>query len=1156
MRSIKKATSLLLVLTMLLSLMPAALAAEPTEDVENSAPISEMVEAVTPAAPADETADQAPVDEPANEVPADETPVDEVIDAETPAVETTDEDENAGIMVSSLLDIPSEWLSVELNDYMPWEFFNFPVAEIVRQAGIDTTDSIVLWTTSGEDDYKILDEDVTVDLTDVHYLNLIVGSADQFDKEHIKKYKVDNRFESPNRDIVRVDLCKNSEETRTKIENMQIDQHFGTYYDDNEIPILELEVLFSESGTDPIYMGLSLLEQYASNSTTVHFYDDFYESLDEIDPAKEITELFSADVSTTGGWELEYTPDIRSWHRSGTMVFDQDGKQTLCHFFFDIANCIWTTEVYLYAGDSLYRDREWRWDRFFVDGVRTVSFSVPYNKVPKSYRLCMHYDDDVEVGAEHIKYAVLGHYADVAAIEDAIESGKTQDIKSTLFVDGEQEAGYTIDSDCNKLQLTIVNVDGLIERLTIRIFLSYPVSGTYITDGEPYSLDPFFQVNGARAVMDPDTDPTDLMKNLGIVYVMPYQHDAYYHLGFQTILLSDPDVDLSTLMPTFYADDVQNVYVYKNGTSEKQVSGQSMQDFSNGPVQYSVSGSDERSLKNYWVTFVKKHAGGAKLFVNGANDPVGQLEDGKLRREVFLDNFYDDRHDIFIANVGDEELSGISVTLENAQNVKLDDYWTVIDGSVAKLAPFTKVWSSTSRSGDELDNIAKIRLLPDGVGAIGGTLTISADGQQPVVMELTGTAGDPQLITDAIPEAVKYVPYAALIQTTNRYSWNKVSFQIIDGALPDGLSLTENGEIYGVPKEAGTFTFTVRMRNSHYTFDTYEHTYTLTVADNTDANVDNATDEGYEILDRVPDLTSPQDVVFRSEGDLTAEFQDFWLDGEKMVRDTDYIAEDGSTKITIRAQTIASKGTGTHTISNEFRNSKGELKRAAQNYTYRRPGGSGGSSGGGGPSKPAAPTKPTQPKPQPQPSATPSALYKDVMTSAWYYEPVEWATKNGLMNGTGHQMFAPRLPISEAMVVTVLARLAKADLTAYADKHYPDIQPGTWYTGAAIWAKETGILPADGVFSAQPPCPRGDLALMLLRFLDQMGIEYAVSDQTIAIADADQMTDDQRTAFQTLAARGIFKGKGNGIMDPQGATTRAELATLLQRLSAQMKQSD
>ena len=63
---------------------------------------------------------------------------------------------------------------------------------------------------------------------------------------------------------------------------------------------------------------------------------------------------------------------------------------------------------------------------------------------------------------------------------------------------------------------------------------------------------------------------------------------------------------------------------------------------------------------------------------------------------------------------------------------------------------------------------------------------------------------------------------------------------------------------------------------------------------------------------------------------------------------------------------------------------------------------------------------------------------------------------------------------------------------------------------------------------------------------------YVIENREI-VSQFDQplgvMTQEENDAFQVLYQFGIFKGVGNYYMDPQGSTTRAQLAVLLHRLS-------
>ena len=315
-------------------------------------------------------------------------------------------------------------------------------------------------------------------------------------------------------------------------------------------------------------------------------------------------------------------------------------------------------------------------------------------------------------------------------------------------------------------------------------------------------------------------------------------------------------------------------------------------------------------------------------------------------REVYLTDYFKYRHDILIANVGSEALTGLKVELENAKNVALDNYWTLGGNGNDTLGAFTS--TSVRYTGDHVDmpNLAKVRLVPDGEGEISGTLVISADGQEPVEIELQGYAEDPHFTTDELSDAVKYVPYSYMLATSNIHQETTETYKITDGELPEGLSLNAaTGEIYGVPLETGEFTFTVKVTYSKAEFLPSLEEFTLTVLDNTNQNVHDASDAGYEVKEYLGTemaqgtydylISGLSDELFVSNG-LYDEFVGLWLNGEKLVDGVDFTKVSGSTRMTIRSQTFQNKGrSGINTIAAEFRTGSGStkvLKRTAQNF--------------------------------------------------------------------------------------------------------------------------------------------------------------------------------------------------------------------------------
>lgn len=188
----------------------------------------------------------------------------------------------------------------------------------------------------------------------------------------------------------------------------------------------------------------------------------------------------------------------------------------------------------------------------------------------------------------------------------------------------------------------------------------------------------------------------------------------------------------------------------------------------------------------------------------------------------------------------------------------------------------------------------------------------------------------PEITTTEIPRAVQNVPYETVIQNNGLTA---VSWQISAGKLPEGIDLGMDGVIYGVTKSTGKFKFTVTMMVND-TQATAEKTYTLIIQKSTDNAVDSVADPGYEIIQPIPNINIKNgitDQLFICNGSY-AEFRNTYIDGDKLVRDVDYTAESGSTRITIKAETLGKLGTGKHTLGVEFRTSDGFLKRAAQNF--------------------------------------------------------------------------------------------------------------------------------------------------------------------------------------------------------------------------------
>ncbi|MBQ6677649.1 MAG: S-layer homology domain-containing protein, partial [Clostridia bacterium] len=78
--------------------------------------------------------------------------------------------------------------------------------------------------------------------------------------------------------------------------------------------------------------------------------------------------------------------------------------------------------------------------------------------------------------------------------------------------------------------------------------------------------------------------------------------------------------------------------------------------------------------------------------------------------------------------------------------------------------------------------------------------------------------------------------------------------------------------------------------------------------------------------------------------------------------------------------------------------------------------------------------------------------FSDVEADRWSAGSIEYAVKEGYMNGVGGGRFDPEGSLTRAMVATVLWRREGSPAPA-APSGFSDVPAGEWYTDAVAWAK-------------------------------------------------------------------------------------------------------
>ena len=168
----------------------------------------------------------------------------------------------------------------------------------------------------------------------------------------------------------------------------------------------------------------------------------------------------------------------------------------------------------------------------------------------------------------------------------------------------------------------------------------------------------------------------------------------------------------------------------------------------------------------------------------------------------------------------------------------------------------------------------------------------------------------------------------------------------------------------------------------------------------------------------------------------------------------------------------------------------------------------------------------------------------------WAHEGIDFAIQQGLFHGMDESHFGPNIPMSRAMLVTVLWRSVGSPDAE--DAGFTDVAAGQWYTEAIHWAAGSGIVNGmgDGRFDPDGLLTREQLAAILYRF-DGADVSGEAPDAVFApFADRDQISPWAEDALQWAVQAGLISGTSTEstlLLDPAGQATRAQVATILMR---------
>lgn len=177
----------------------------------------------------------------------------------------------------------------------------------------------------------------------------------------------------------------------------------------------------------------------------------------------------------------------------------------------------------------------------------------------------------------------------------------------------------------------------------------------------------------------------------------------------------------------------------------------------------------------------------------------------------------------------------------------------------------------------------------------------------------------------------------------------------------------------------------------------------------------------------------------------------------------------------------------------------------------------------------------------------PYQAFTDVTPGDWSYEAVQYMHENDLMAGIGNDKFAPKLVLNRAMVAQILYNAAgKPSVTENAV--FADVSKNAWYYDAVQWASKNGVTAGIGgnKFDPDANVTREQFAQFLYNYEGKPTVSGSLSKY----ADDSKVSTWAKNALLWANQNGIVNGKPSGntvYLDPQGNATRAETASMLMK---------
>ncbi len=176
-------------------------------------------------------------------------------------------------------------------------------------------------------------------------------------------------------------------------------------------------------------------------------------------------------------------------------------------------------------------------------------------------------------------------------------------------------------------------------------------------------------------------------------------------------------------------------------------------------------------------------------------------------------------------------------------------------------------------------------------------------------------------------------------------------------------------------------------------------------------------------------------------------------------------------------------------------------------------------------------------------------LFGDVPPERWFFDEVMQVAAKDYMKNVYNTFFDPYSKVKRVEAAQIIFNVSGENLPSF-KKIYKDINENDYYSPLpVVWASEKGILEGypDGNFYPYGFVSREEMATILYRYENKPDCGDDISE---SFADKESVSPYAKKAVCWAIENGLLKGDNRGYLNPQGTITRAELAAVIARFSA------